>query len=64
MTQKLTQEERHRRLVAKTREMRQAQKNYFKTRDPQWLRESKRLEGEVDAMLAEELYYPVEEEEQ
>lgn len=64
MTQKLTQEERHRRLVAKAREMRQSQKNYFKTRDPQWLRESKRLENEVDALLAEELYYPVEEEEQ
>lgn len=62
MTQKLTQEERHRRLVAKAREMRAAQKNYFKTRAPQWLRESKRLEGEVDALLAEELYYPVEEE--
>ena len=64
MIQKLTQNERHVRLVAKTREMRTAQKSYFKTRDQQWLRESKRLEGEVDAMLAEELYYPVEEEEQ
>ena len=64
MTQKLTQEERHRRLVAKTREMRAAQKLYFISRKPIQLMEAKRLENEVDALLAEELYYPTEEEEQ
>ena len=62
MTQKLTQHERHIRLVAKTREMRAAQKLYFITRKPIQLMEAKRLEGEVDALLAEELYYPTEEE--
>lgn len=64
MTQKLTQEERHRRLVAKAREMRAAQKLYFISRKPIQLMEAKRLENEVDALLAEELYYPVEVEEQ
>ena len=64
MMQKLTQHERHIRLVAKAREMRAAQKQYFISRDRQWLAEAKRLEGEVDALLAEELYHPVEEEEQ
>lgn len=42
-------------LIVKTYQMRQAQKNYFKTRDPQWLRESKRLENEVDAILQKEM---------
>ena len=64
MTQKLTQEERHRRLVAKAREKRAAQKLYFISRKPIQLMEAKRLENEVDALLAEELYYPTEEEEQ
>lgn len=63
MTQKLTQEERHRRLVAKVREMRNAQRLYFCKRTPLWLAEAKRLEGEVDVLLAEELYFPVDEEE-
>lgn len=62
MTQKLTQEERHRRLVAKAREMRAAQKLYFISRKPMQLAEAKRLEGELDALLADELYYPTEEE--
>lgn len=31
--------------------MREAQKNYFKTRDPMWLKESKRLEEEVDDLI-------------
>ena len=41
--------------IAKTYQMRQAQKNYFKTRDPQWLREIKLLENEVDAILQMEM---------
>lgn len=64
MRQKLTQNERHVRLVAKAREMRAAQKLYFISRKPIQLIEAKRLESELDTLLAEELYYPTEEEEQ
>lgn len=64
MTQHKTQHERHIRLVAKAREMRAAQKLYFISKKPMQLAEAKRLEGELDALLAEELYYPVKEEEQ
>lgn len=38
--------------ILKVAEMRTAQKEYFKTRDNQWLNQSKKLEREVDKMLA------------
>lgn len=37
--------------MLKVEQMRVAQKNYFKTRDPMWLKESKRLEEEVDDLI-------------
>ena len=33
--------------------MREAQKNYFRTRDQKWLNQSKALEKRVDEILAE-----------
>jgi hypothetical protein len=54
----MTQCERHIQLVAKVREMRTAQKQYFISRNQMWLAEAKRLEIEVDTLLAGELYYP------
>lgn len=40
-----------RNFVNTVEKMREAQKNYFKTRDPMWLKESKRLEEEVDDLI-------------
>lgn len=40
--------------VSAVRAMRLAQREYFKTRDPRWLRQSKEWEAKVDRMLAEE----------
>lgn len=47
--------ERHIEFVVKVQTMRTAQKEYFRTRYPQWLAESKRLEAEVDAMIKKEI---------
>ncbi len=38
--------------IEKVAEMREAQRQYFKTRDTTWLNKSKALEREVDKMLA------------
>lgn len=38
--------------VEKVAAMREAQRQYFKTRDKEWLNKSKSLEREVDKMLA------------
>jgi hypothetical protein len=37
--------------IKKVEQMRNAQKNYFKTRSLEWLKESKRLEAEVDDLV-------------
>ncbi|MBQ4432858.1 MAG: hypothetical protein II894_01730 [Bacteroidales bacterium] len=37
--------------LKKVEQMRNAQKNYFKTRSLEWLKESKRLEAEVDDLV-------------
>ena len=37
--------------LKKVEQMRHAQKNYFKTRSLEWLKESKRLEAEVDDLV-------------
>lgn len=37
--------------LKKVEQMRNAQKNYFKTRSLEWLKESKRLESEVDDLV-------------
>lgn len=42
----------HQDFIAKVSEMRTAQKQYFKTRDSQWLQRSKKLKREVDDILA------------
>lgn len=39
--------------IQKVREMRDAQKNYFRTRHPGYLDLSRKLEKEVDKMLSE-----------
>lgn len=39
------------RFVSTVSEMRNAQKEYFKTRSPDWLNRSKSLEREVDKMI-------------
>ena len=51
----MTQCERHIDFVVKVKQMRTAQKQYFISRDRQWLAEAKRLETEVDGMLNDEL---------
>lgn len=38
--------------IMKVAEMRNAQREYFKTRTPEWLNRSKKLEKEVDALIA------------
>lgn len=38
-------------LADKVREMREAQRKYFKQRSPTWFAQSKRLEQEVDDLL-------------
>ncbi len=38
------------------KQMREAQRQYFATRDREWLREAKRLEKEVDKALASGLF--------
>jgi|LUMF01.1.fsa_nt_gb hypothetical protein len=40
-------------LVERVREMRAAQKEYFRERSPQWLNQSKQLERQVDRMLSD-----------
>ena len=37
--------------IAKVEKMREAQKMFFKTRDPQWFHERERLEAEVDDLI-------------
>lgn len=39
--------------ISKVRDMRHAQKQFFKTRSKDWLQESKRLEREVDEYISE-----------
>lgn len=38
--------------MLKVEQMRVAQRQFFKTRDPQWMKEAKRLEDEVDNLIA------------
>lgn len=41
-------------IVEKVEKMREAQRQYFKTRSSDWLEKSKALERDVDRMIAEE----------
>jgi hypothetical protein len=48
----LTERDEYRRVLQVAKQTRMAQDRYFKTRDPADLREAKRLERELDSMLA------------
>lgn len=49
----MTLDELHAQLVSKTRSMREAQRTYFRTRNPSALAASKSLEAQVDRVLSE-----------